>query len=368
MVRPGAHLIGMPPDELAELVSAIGAPKFTLRQILHWIYRKGVTDIAFMTNLSLKHRDALATIATGEATTPIERYESADGTVKYLHAIDDGGVVESALIPDGKRLTLCLSTQLGCRRRCAFCDTGKMGLIRNLAAWEILGQYASIPERTDITNIVYMGMGEPLDNIEATVASLEACTSEWGYRLSPRRITVSTVGILPELDRLLEESDCNIALSLHSPDPERRKMVVPAEAKYPVHQIISTIRKAELRRQRRFSVEYVVFAGFNDRESDVEGIARLLAGLRCRINLISYNHDDASTRSEPSVGKPSTRSVGGSHGLQPASREMMEDFQSRLSARGFRVTIRASRGNDIAAACGRLTTRRFLSDQALNRF
>lgn len=334
---PMTPLLGMTLDELAAVTERLGLRPYAAAQIAHWLYARNVESIGAMTNLPRNAREALSAEFEIGRRSPLRRAVSSDGTLKYLFPAGEGRCVESAVIPDGARATLCLSTQIGCRRACRFCATGRQGFHGNLAAAEILNQYAALPERDVITNIVYMGMGEPLDNPDATLRSLEVFTAPWGYALSPTRLTVSTVGIRPALGRLIRESRCHIAISLHSPFPEERRHLIPAEASHPIAEVIADLRAARIGGQRRIMIEYIPFADFNDTPRHAAALAVLLRGLRCRINLIPFNAVPAA-------------------GLVPADRARMETFQAELRRRGLFATIRKSRGADIAAACGLLAT------------
>jgi 23S rRNA (adenine2503-C2)-methyltransferase len=332
----GVELFGQTLAELAEAADRVGLPSYGARQIAHWLYVRHVERIEQMTNLSRSARDALAAFAEVGRRAPVRCEAAGDGTRKYLFPAGVGEWrIETAVIPDGERRTLCLSTQIGCRRACRFCMTGRAGFHGNLSAGGILNQFASLPEREQITNIVFMGMGEPLDNAEAVLKSLKILTADYGYGMSPTRLTVSTVGIQPGLERLIAESHCHIALSVHSPFPEERRRLVPAEAAHPLAQTIETLRQARIGGQRRLTIEYIPFEGVNDTPAHAAALARLLRGLRCRINLIPFN---------AAAGIP----------LKGADRPRLEAFQSELRRRGFTATIRKSKGADIAAACGLL--------------
>lgn len=261
-----------------------------------------------------------------------------DGTKKYLYRTADGHYVESAYIPDGDRATLCVSSQAGCRMGCRFCMTGRQGLRGQLTSGDILNQMASLPERGRLTNMVYMGMGEPLDNPDQVLRSLEILTAEWGYGWSPTRITVSTAGVVPGLRRLLDESRVHVAVSLHNPFSEQRAEIMPVERAFPVRDVVSLLRRYDFGGQRRVSFEYIVLAGMNDSPAHVKELARLLDGLKCRINLIRFHK------------------IPGSPYFSPDDRRM-EAFRDALSRKGIVTTVRASRGEDIQAACGLLSTK-----------
>ena len=258
-------------------------------------------------------------------------------TRKYLFPVKSGKHVETVFIPESHRSTLCISSQVGCKMGCVFCMTGKQGFQGNLSAGEILNQIISVPEQPDLTNYVFMGMGEPLANTENLLKSLEILTSEYGYGLSPSRITVSTIGMLPGLEKVMAESKCHLAISLHSPFPEERLELMPVEKLYPIRRIVEFLRKNPAGRQRRISFEYILFSGINDTTRHINGLTRLLNGLRCRINLIRYH---------PIPGEK----------FVPTDEDTVQWFRTRLNEKGILTTVRASRGQDIFAACGMLST------------
>lgn len=330
-------LYGKTLSQLREIAAELGLPRYAASQIAAWLYKRGATDFASMTDLSKSARERLAASYEVGLRKPVSEVVSVDGTKKYLYRTADGRFIESAYIPDRERATLCVSSQAGCRMGCAFCMTGRQGLLGQLSAGEILNQIASLPQRDTLTNVVYMGMGEPMDNIDAVLQSLEVLTSEWGYGWSPSRITVSTCGLLPSLRRLLDESRVHIAVSLHNPFPEQRAIVMPVERAFPVRDVVGMLREYDFSGQRRVSFEYIVMAGINDSPSHVKELVRLLSGLKCRINLIRFHK------------------IPGSPYFSPDDRRM-EAFRDALSAKGIITTIRASRGEDIQAACGLLST------------
>ncbi len=334
-------LFGKTLSGLAEVASEMGLPRFGAGQLASWLYHKNVRQTGSMTDISVAARTRLAEHFDVGLSTPLAESVSADGTRKYLFSPG----VESVFIPDGDRATLCLSSQAGCRMGCAFCATGRGGLTQDLSAGEILNQFASLPQRDCLTNIVYMGMGEPLDNLDAVLSSLEILTSSWGYAWSPTRITVSTAGVAPALERFLAESRVHLAVSLHNPFPDERAMIMPIERAYPIEHIVQIIRGHFMRdhshhggsSQRRVSFEYIVLEGLNDSPRHVIGLAKLLNGLSCRINLIRFHRIPDSPFFSPSLAR-------------------VEQFRDALNAKGLRATIRASRGEDIEAACGLLST------------
>ena len=331
-------LFGKTLDKLQSIVAELGMPRFTAKQITDWLYKKDITSIEEMSNLSKKVRQQLNEKYTIGLQEPSAVQTSTDGTKKYLFNVGDVGAVESAFIPESKRSTLCVSSQVGCKMRCLFCMTGRQGLKSNLTAGEIVNQIRSLPERHEITNIVYMGMGEPLDNLEAVMQSLEILTADWGMGISKRKITVSTIGIVPAMKYFLENSECHLAVSLHTPFESERKMLMPVSHVHSISDIISEIKQHDLGRQRRVSFEYIVFDGLNDTPKHVKELARILNGINCRINLIRF-HEIPKT---PLMGTDEKRLL---------------EFREALNAKGIITTIRASRGQDIDAACGLLSTK-----------
>lgn len=331
-------LFGKSLSELQSLVSENNLPKFTARQIADWLYQKDVCSIDEMSNLSKKTRFVLNEHYELGLTPSTKVQASVDGTKKYLFPAGKLKFIEAAYIPDENRKTLCVSSQVGCKMGCLFCMTGKQGFQANLSAGEIVNQVRSLPEKDELTNIVYMGMGEPFDNLEEVLKSLEIFTADWGFGWSPKRITVSTIGIIPAIKRFLVESQCHLAISLHSPFEEERKKLMPVENVYSLPEVIDTIRNFDFGRQRRVSFEYIMFKGINDKPRHVKELARLLNGIRCRINLIRFH---------PIPNTP----------LEGSDSKTMEEFMMALNAKDIRTTIRASRGEDILAACGLLSTK-----------
>ncbi|MDZ4200511.1 MAG: 23S rRNA (adenine(2503)-C(2))-methyltransferase RlmN [Kiritimatiellia bacterium] len=333
-------LFGMTLDELAAETAALGLPAFAARQMTDWLYAKNAASIEEMTNLPKAARTALAETFEIGRTPPAGRMQSADGVRKYLFPVDAGRAVETAWIPDRDRATLCVSTQIGCCRACRFCATGRMGLRGNLSGGQILNQLASLPDPETVTNLVFMGIGEPLDNPEATLAAVRILTAPWGYAWSPSRISVSTVGILPALERLLAESRCHVAWSLHSPFPDERATLMPVERQYPMLTVLEVLRQsAAFEGQRRLMIEITLLRGINDSLQHARETERLLRGLRCRVNLIPFN---------PTPDLP----------FEASGRDTLEAYQDVLIRAGRRTTIRNSRGADIFAACGLLATAR----------
>lgn len=332
-------LFGKTLTELETIVKDLALPNFTAKQIAEWLYKKNVVDIESMTNLSKKARALLSEKYEVGRTKPLDVQTSTDGTRKYLFAAQTGGFIESAYIPDEDRHTLCVSSQVGCKMGCKFCMTGRQGFTGDLTAGEIVNQVASIDESQLLTNIVYMGMGEPMDNIDEVLKSIEIMTAQWGYAWSPRRITVSTIGVVPNMIRFIENCEAHLAISLHNPFTDERSELMPSEKAFGVDSIISTLRKYDWSHQRRVSFEYTMFDKINDSNRHIKGIAALLNGLHCRINLINFN----SIPDSP---------------LQGSKRKTMEYFRDQLILKGFMATIRNSRGQDIAAACGLLSTQK----------
>ena len=331
------HLLGMTLDELKSVVINMGAPAFVAKQMSEWLYKKRVTDVGQMTNISLANRQKIAGTYDVGAVKPSDVKTSADGTKKYLFPVGKGKYIESVYIPDKDRATLCVSTQVGCKMNCLFCNTGKQGFAGQLSVTEILNQIQSIPESAKLTNVVFMGMGEPFDNVSNVLRALEILTAQYGYAWSPKRITVSSVGVMPGLKRFLEESTCHLAISLHNPFHDERLKIMPIEKAYPVADVVELIKKYDFTGQRRISFEYILFKGFNDTPAHAAEIKRLTAGLPCLVNLIRFHRVD---------GVP----------LDGLSDGGMLAFENALRRRGINTTIRHSRGEDIWAACGLLST------------
>ncbi len=331
-------LFGYTLKELQDIVQELGLPSFTARQIADWLYKKQVDSIDAMTNLSKVARQKLSEAYELGVTPPDQVQASSDGTKKYVFPVGSQHYIEAAYIPTRERATLCVSSQVGCKRGCLFCLTGKQGFQAQLTAGQIVNQIRSLPERDQLTNIVYMGMGEPFDNLAQVMKSLEILTSDWGYAMSPRRITVSTIGILSAMQQFLEHSQCHLAISLHTPFHEERLHLMPIEKLYPIASVLELLRNYDVGRQRRISFEYMLFRGLNDTPRHIKELARLLNGLRCRVNLIRF-HTIPDTP------------------LQCATEQTITAFRDGLLRKGIRTTIRASRGEDILAACGLLSTK-----------
>ena len=342
-------LMGMTTAELKEVVRELGMPAFTGGQIARWLYQQHVTDIDAMTNISKQNRERLKEHYTIGAMPPLDCQRSKDGTIKYLFPVRCSSVccdtiatnetrfVETVFIPDGERATLCVSCQVGCKMNCLFCQTGKQGWEGDLTAADILNQIYSLPEREQLTNIVFMGQGEPMDNLDAVLRATERLTADDGYQWSPKRITVSSVGVRNKLKRFLDESQCHVAISMHSPLHEQRQTLMPAEKAMPIEETVALLKQYDFTHQRRCSFEYICFGGLNDSTVYAREILRLLDGLECRVNLIRFHEI-------PGVDLP---------GSDEKHMETMRDY---LTHHGITTTIRASRGQDIFAACGLLST------------
>lgn len=340
-------LLGKTLPELRELATSLGLPTYAGGQLAQWLYQKRVTDIESMTNLSKAARAALAERCEVGRTRPGEVLTSSDGTRKYLFPTSiPGQYVETVMIPqyeDGSeggltRATACVSSQAGCKMACRFCMTGRGGFHGHLSASEILSQLLDIDEAEQLTNAVFMGMGEPLDNWEEVSRALEVITAPWGLGWSPKRVTVSTIGVLPKLKRFLDESRCHLAVSLHNPFPEERAALMPVQKGWPVEEVIALLRGYDFSGQRRVSFEYTMFAGVNDTPRHADALARLLRGIECRVNLIRFHAIPDSP-------------------LRTSSPQAIAAFQARLQKSGITTTLRASRGEDIMAACGLLAGR-----------
>ena len=324
-------------EQLRAICESLDLPRFAPKQIAKWLYTRFVTDIDAMTDLSKVARERLKEHCVLGLSAPLKVSVSQDGTKKYLFRTSQGEYIESALIPDGERMTLCVSSQAGCKMGCKFCATGRMGFRHQLSATEIINQVLSIPERDKLTNLVFMGMGEPLDNIDNLLRTLDILTSEWGMAWSPTRITVSTAGVAKTLPRLLDESKVHIAVSLHNPFPEERKEIMPIENSYSIREVCDILRRYDFTHQRRVSFEYIVLEGMNCSMRHIKELSRLLDGIKCRINLIRFHKIPDSPFYSPEL-------------------ERIIEFRDTLTKRGIQTTLRASRGEDIEAACGLLST------------
>ncbi len=329
-------LIGLTLPELREVAAGVGLKPFAAKQMAAWLYQRRVNSIDEMTDLSKTARELLRQSYRIGIEPPVARAESGDGTVKYLFEGAGDRRVEAVYIPDRDRATLCVSSQAGCRMGCTFCMTGRQGFYGNLTAARIINQIMAIPESASLTNIVFMGMGEPTDNLEAVIAAIEILTEPWGMAWSPKRITVSSVGNIPGMRRLIEQTKVHIALSVHTPFPTERQGIMPVERAFAVRNVMEMLRGYDFAHQRRLSVEYIMWRGFNDDDMHAIALARLLRGTGARVNLIRYHAIDGDTS------------------RQPSSKSTMEAFRDKLNSLGITATIRASRGEDIDAACGML--------------
>lgn len=334
-------LIGLTQKEIVENTIELGIPAYAAREIAIWIYSRGATSFHQMTNLSLKARTELEDNFQIGLIPPSKVSISTDGTKKYLFPALNSKFIETAYIPEKSRHTLCVSSQVGCKMGCLFCMTAKQGFQGHLKCGEILNQIMALPERNVLTNLVYMGMGEPFDNIDETLKSLEILTSDYGPGFSPKKITVSTIGLIPGMQKFINETNCNLAISLHSPFDEERAQLMPIENIYPVKQVIDFLKQCDFNKQRRISFEYILFKGVNDSKAHINQLARLLNGLKCRINLMRFH---------PIPGSP----------LQNTSEKELIEFKDSLNKKGIFTSIRASRGMDIFAACGLLSTKELL--------
>ncbi len=345
MIPQKKRLLGLTPAELKAVVGSFGMSAFTARQIAQWLYVKHVKSIDEMTNISKQNRATMAEHYEVGAMAPIDCQRSKDGTIKYLFPVTcsdtmtdaEPQLVETVYIPDHDRATLCVSCQVGCKMNCLFCQTGKQGWQGNLSAADILNQIIALPEVENLTNIVFMGQGEPMDNLDAVLRACEVLTADWGFAWSPKRITVSSVGVRGKLKRFLDESPCHIAISMHSPLHEQRLSLMPAEKAMAIEETIALLRQYDFTHQRRCSFEYICFGGLNDTPLYGREIVKLLEGLECRVNLIRFHEI-------PGVDLP---------GSDEGRMEALRDY---LTHHGITTTIRASRGQDIFAACGLLTT------------
>jgi 23S rRNA (adenine2503-C2)-methyltransferase len=330
-------LYGKTLNELIAVTKRVGLPGFAAKQISDWLYKKEIKSIEEMTNLSKKMRELLSVDYEIGLSAPVNEAKSSDGTKKYVFKVLNDKFIETAYIPDDDRATICVSSQAGCKMGCIFCMTGKQGFQGNLSSNEILNQFRSLPEFSKLTNIVYMGMGEPLDNITEVLKSLDILTSEWGYGWSPTRITVSTVGMIAGIKEFLEKNRCHLAVSLHSPFDDERRKLMPIQRTNTIKEILDVIRKFDFNSQRRVSFEYILFKGVNDTPSHIKELAKILNGIKCRINLIRFHQIPGSEFQSPNLGTTI-------------------NFKEALNAKGILTTIRASRGVDIQAACGLLST------------
>ena len=331
-------LLGKTLEELQDITTQLGMPRFTAKQMAPWIYEKRVRNVQDMTNLSLANRQKL--VEAGYEVgyeDPSDAAISRDGTIRYLFATPAGKHIESVYIPDHDRATLCISSQIGCKMNCYFCMTGKQGFNGQLSTTQIINQVFAIPESLSLTNIVFMGMGEPLDNWENVRKALEIITAPWGMAWSPKRVTVSTIGQMQHLPDFLAQSQCHLAISIHSPFEEERLRLMPVQKAYPIADVLELLRQQDWSHQRNLTFEYIIFKGLNDDARHAHALIKLLAGLECKVNLIRFH-------AIPDVE------------LQTSDLAQMERFRDLLNEHGLTATIRASRGEDIYAACGMLSS------------
>lgn len=332
-------LLGLDPAGLRQVAAEVGLPAYAAGQMAQWLYQRRVTDIDQMTNLSKKARRLLAEHYCTGREAPLTRVNSADGTVKYLFSGCGRRDIESVMIPDRDRATLCISSQAGCRMGCRFCMTGRGGYQGNLTAAQIINQILSVDNSLELTNIVFMGMGEPADNIQAVLRTIDILTAPWGLGWSPKRITVSSVGYLPGLKALLDQTRVHIAISAHSPYAQERQALMPIERAHPLQQVMQLLKGYDFAHQRRLSLEYIMWQGLNDDLKHADALARLMRGTSARVNLIRFH-------AIPDCD------------LRPTGMARMEAFRDHLNQAGITATIRASRGEDIMAACGMLAGRK----------
>ena len=330
-------LCGLTSGEIADLIGKSGFNINHALRISNSIYKKHISGIHNIPGIPRKLKEELGSISATGLFGPIASEVSVDKTVKYLFETEDGRKFETVYIPDNKRHTVCVSSQSGCRMGCPFCVTGRYGFHGNLTAGEIVNQVISIPEAGTIDHVVFMGMGEPMDNIGQVLKASMIMTAEWGLSLSPRSITVSSVGITPGIERFLSETDCNLTVSLFSPFYDERKKVVPVEKKYPIDQIIRIMKNAPLKKKRRLSLSYVMIKDMNDTDRHLEGLISLLKDSDIRINFLPYH---------PVEGD----------GHFSSSAERLQFFRHNLVISGISASVRRSRGSDIAAACGLLAS------------
>jgi len=338
-------LLGKTIEELTEAAVSCGLKSFVGKQIADWLYSKRVHSFDEMPNISKASREVLSQKFDLGTAAPSASVVSSDGTKKYLFPVvcktpkgEEQSDVEAVMIPDGDRKTLCVSSQAGCKMACRFCMTGRQGFHGNLSAADILNQFVSIEESQGLSNAVFMGMGEPLDNYDAVSRAIDVLCADWGMGWSPKRITVSTIGVIPVLRKLLEEKRCHIAVSLHNPFPGEREEMMPVQKAYPIEKVVELLRRYDFSGQRRVSFEYTMFGGINDDKRHADALIRLLRGLECRVNLIRFHKIPDSP-------------------YESASDISMELFKNRIESNGIICTIRQSRGEDILAACGLLAGR-----------
>lgn len=336
------NLLDLSPGDLEAFLASLGKEKFRARQLLLWIYDRGVTDFGEMSNLAKDFRKGLEDLAEIRMPDEARREQSVDGTTKFLFRLDDGEFIESVLIPEDDRMTLCVSSQAGCAMACEFCLTARLGLKRNLKVWEIVGQVLHVklamrelfPERR-LSNIVFMGMGEPLQNLEKVGKACDLLTSDFGFKISTRRVTVSTVGLVPQIRKFCDVTNVNLAVSLNATTDEIRDRIMPINRKWPIAKLIEALREVPLDGRRRITIEYVMLKGLNDTLDDARRLVELLADLPCKINLLPWNPFPGTDLETP----------------DPAQ---VVRFQNYLIEHNMNARVRTPRGRDISAACGML--------------
>ena len=324
-------------QEMEGLIESLGEKPYRAHQVYEWVFQKDVNSIGEMTNLSLRLRNQLSELACIPRLSIADKRTSSDGTSKYLFILEDGNSIESILIPDEDRLTLCISTQVGCKLNCTFCLTGKGGFIRNLSHYEIIEQIlAARREKKDITNIVLMGMGEPLDNYDNVIKSIKTMISPHGLKIPAKRITLSTSGLIPEIKKLARENlKINLAISLNASDNETRDEIMLLNKKYPIEELLKTLKEYPLPPNRRITFEYVMIKKLNDSIEDAKKLSNMLKGIKCKINLIPFNSFEGVDYEAPDY-------------------KNVEDFRNILISQHYTTIIRKSKGADISAACGQL--------------
>jgi 23S rRNA (adenine2503-C2)-methyltransferase len=331
-------LCGLTSGEIYDIIRSYGFTAVHATSISNSIYKKRISDIAHLSKIPGRLNEVLSDIAVSGIYPPVSTEVSADKSVKYLFRTEDNKKFETVFIPDNKRNTICISTQSGCRMGCSFCATARYGFRGNLTAGEIVTQILGIPETFKVTHVVFMGMGEPMDNLENVLKACSIITAEWGLAISPRNITVSTVGIMPGVKQFLQRSDCNLTLSLYSPYPQERRKTIPAENQYPAQTIIDLMKSYHIKKKRRLSLAYVMVRDLNDTDSHLEELKSILKGSDIRVNLLHYH---------PSLNDQNSSS----------SDERILFFKHNLIVSGISASIRKSRGTDISAACGLLAIR-----------
>lgn len=331
------NLFGKTLLQLQQIAQEAQMKPYAAKQIADWLYKKNTTHINQMTNIPQAKREQLAEQYQITLTPPEKQQTSQDGTKKYLFPVPGKGYIETVIIPDKERTTICISSQVGCKMNCRFCMTGKQGYTANLTTSEILNQIRSVPEYPELTNIVFMGMGEPMDNLDNVIQAIEIITAPYAYAWSPKRITVSTIGITEKVIEYLDKTNTHLAISLHAPDSETRQQLMPIEKTYPYHQLLQKLHNYDFTKQRRLSFEYILFDKINDTETHAETLAQQLRNLPCRVNLIPF-HEIPQTQ------------------LKPTPEKQMIHFRKKLNTKGITATIRTTRGKDILAACGMLST------------